>query len=166
MAKAVKPNPYQVHSKDFVQRVLWTLARLPIQGTLLDVGIGDGWLTSAIEERGLAVTGIDKEPKHAVYFEPRQMDAEFLVFANKSFDYVSAFESLEHMECPAAAAVEMRRVARKKVFVTVPMKGRVVSPGHRHYFDGHGLRLLFPECKIEEIPIGNPHKWYWVEMDA
>jgi 2-polyprenyl-3-methyl-5-hydroxy-6-metoxy-1,4-benzoquinol methylase len=163
MAKAVK-DPYQTHSPCFIQRVMWTLARLPTQGTFLDVGIGDGWLTSGIEEQGLTVTGIDANPDHAVYYEPRKMDAEALTFGDDSFDYVGAFESLEHMRNPAKAAIEMLRVATKKVFVTVPMKGRVVSPGHRHIFDGHVLRVLFPGCKVEEIPIGNPHKWYWVEV--
>jgi hypothetical protein len=44
------------------------------------------------------------------------------------------------------------------------MRGRVKSPGHRHVYYGRGLRALFPNPTIVQMPIGNPRKWYWVEV--
>jgi ubiquinone/menaquinone biosynthesis C-methylase UbiE len=162
MAKTV--DPYQVHSPDFIARVKWTLGQLPANGTFLDVGIGDGWLTSLIEKRGLDVIGVDAEPKHALFWKPEKADAHKLPFKAKSFDYVGCFECLEHVEWPAKVATELMRVAKKGVFVTVPMQGRVKSPGHRHVYFGRGLRLLFPNATIIEMPVGSPHKWYWCEV--
>ena len=41
-------------------------------------------------------------------------------FEDNSFDYVMSFQCVEHLPNPLKALSEMSRVARKKVFVSIP----------------------------------------------
>jgi 2-polyprenyl-3-methyl-5-hydroxy-6-metoxy-1,4-benzoquinol methylase len=107
---------------------LWERAR---PGSILDVGCGEGVLTSAWADR-LAdgrVVGIDlDDPKlraewagrarHNLEF--RAEEATRLSFEDGEFDMASAIEVLEHVPQPEATVAEMARVARRWLLVSVP----------------------------------------------
>lgn len=87
--------------------------------TLLEVGIGNGFLT-----RYLRAHGIDT---HTVDFDPRLgpdtvASVTDLPFDDKSFDVVCCFETLEHLPFGdfGRALSELRRVARRRVLVSLP----------------------------------------------
>ena len=89
--------------------------------------------------------------------EIHQGDLYALPFEDGEFDLVLALEVLEHLEDPAAAVAEMRRVSARAVAVTVPLepffrggnlaRGRYVerlgsTPGHLNTWGPVGLRRL------------------------
>jgi SAM-dependent methyltransferase len=99
--------------------------------SLLDVGCGEGVLTLEWAERlgGGRVVGIDLEdPKLRAEWaqrsrpnlEFRAEDATRLSFGDDEFDAVAAIEVLEHVPEPEATVVEMARVARRWLLVSVP----------------------------------------------
>lgn len=94
--------------------------------TTLDIGCGDF-------KRG--EVGLDKTRQHGVdvVCDIEEYSTR-IPFAANSFDKVVSHHSLEHMTDPEAVLVEMLRVSRGKVEVTVP---------HRYGKLAHGKR--FPE---------------------
>lgn len=87
--------------------------------TLLEVGIGNGFLT-----RYLRAQGIDT---HSVDFDARLSpdtvaSVTELPFGDKAFDVVCCFETLEHLpfEEFGRALGELRRVARRLVLLSLP----------------------------------------------
>jgi SAM-dependent methyltransferase len=88
---------------------------------LLDVGCGDGYLTSRFAKSVREVVGIDPDPKMiamARCLNPGQSFhfdegvAEELPYASGSFDRVVAVSVVEHFQDPAAGLKEMGRVLR------------------------------------------------------
>jgi len=97
--------------------ILRELARLPVDGTLLDVGGGTGRVSTAI--RGLvrdAVIsdvsfGMLKEAPRAT-LKPVCGGSESLPFADGSFDRVIMVDALHHVINHAETAIEMFRVVK------------------------------------------------------
>jgi SAM-dependent methyltransferase len=99
--------------------------------SVLDVGCGEGFLTTEWAERlgNRRIVGIDLEdPKlaqewaarHRPNLEFRAEEATSLSFADHEFDMASAIEVLEHVPEPEATLSEMARVARRWLLVSVP----------------------------------------------
>jgi ubiquinone/menaquinone biosynthesis C-methylase UbiE len=80
----------------------------------LDVGCGEGRVGAALSERGHRVVGIDRSPgmvQHAnERHEAHVADAAALPFADRSFDLVTAFMSLQDIEDLPGAVREAARV--------------------------------------------------------
>lgn len=92
---------------------------------VLDLGCGGGLVAEALVEAGCSVVGLDPSHRslvagwqHAGHGNsaPRYVRgaAERLPFADESFDAVVAADSLEHLDEPAVALRELRRVARPR----------------------------------------------------
>ena len=99
--------------------------------SVLDVGCGEGVLTSAWAERlgDGRIVGIDlDDPKLAAEWATRKRDnlefrveeATSLSFADGEFDLAVAIEVLEHVPRPESTLSEMARVARRHLLVSVP----------------------------------------------
>jgi len=90
---------------------------------MLDVGTGTGIFAEAFAGRGLDVTGIDPNPSLLAVARQHatgaflQGTAEKLPFADRSFDVVMMGHVLHETDDRAAALLEARRVARKRVAV-------------------------------------------------
>lgn len=141
-------------------------------GSVLDAGCGEGILTRWLADRlpGTAVEGLDLRAEAIEELRARGLtgrvgDVLALPFADAAVDVVLALEVLEHLDHPAAALRELRRVARRAVVVTVPLeplfrlgnlaRGRHVrrlgsTPGHRHAF----TPAAFAALMREELPGG------------
>lgn len=107
---------------------------VPEQGaglTLLDIACGQGFFLRAAEDRSprLALHGVDfsavaieraqtRVPSADLHHTP----ADRLPFADDTFDYCVNLGSLEHIEEPKAALIEMRRVLKPagKAMIIVP----------------------------------------------
>jgi len=89
---------------------------------VLNVGDTSGMLFKAMGRKGISVNinpeCIDNIKSKGI--EAVLGDAQNLQFPGKYFDYSFCFQTLEHLPNPIATLCELGRVARKKVFVSVP----------------------------------------------
>jgi 2-polyprenyl-3-methyl-5-hydroxy-6-metoxy-1,4-benzoquinol methylase len=154
---------------------LWETAA---PGSVLDVGCGEGVLTSEWAERlgDGRVVGIDLddpglraewEARRRPNLEFRVAEAGALPFAADEFDVVTAIEVLEHVPDPDATLREMARVARRRLLVSVPrepiwrllnvvrgsyLRGLGNTPGHVNHWSKVGFHsLLTTHGKVLEV---------------
>jgi ubiquinone/menaquinone biosynthesis C-methylase UbiE len=101
----------------------------PTDGRLLDVGCGVGQFLRVASDAGLETTGIDISSKginiarsESRYSKLVVGDMGSLPFGDESFDYITAFGSLEHAQSIQSALSEMLRVGTPdaKYAVLVP----------------------------------------------
>jgi 2-polyprenyl-3-methyl-5-hydroxy-6-metoxy-1,4-benzoquinol methylase len=160
---------------------LWDVAQ---PRSVLDVGCGEGVLTSAWAERLQhgRIVGIDlDDPKLRAEWDKRRRpnleyraeEATSLSFADDEFDMATAIEVLEHVPDPDATLAEMARVARRYVLVSVPReplwrmlnmargaywKSLGNTPGHVNHWSRVGfVSLLTRHGTVEEIR--SPFPW-------
>lgn len=97
--------------------------------SILDAGCGEGLSLGAVLERTRVghAAGVDMLAGSVRFAQRRQPAASFLrgdvtrlPFADHSFDVVMCCEVLEHLDNPAAAIAELRRVARRALVLSVP----------------------------------------------
>ncbi|MDH1560797.1 methyltransferase domain-containing protein [Pseudomonas chengduensis] len=117
--------------------------------SLLDVGCGDGKLTSRLlESEGLTIVGLDssEEALSRLPFPGVRGDAQALPFPEGAFDVAMSTDTLEHMpdEEEVAAWNELFRVASKAVIVAVPFREELLdasaccsSCGYRYHVNWH-----------------------------
>jgi SAM-dependent methyltransferase len=129
----------------------------------LDVGARAGQQTRWLSDRGYDVTSIDLEPR----FQGCQcVDVNApLPYPDDTFDLIWCSEVIEHLEDPAAAGQEFRRVVRAggDIILTTPNSfawlfrviapfgltpERIQRPDHRHFFDIRAIRALFPDAEL------------------
>ena len=85
---------------------------------VLDLGAGEGWVTAALADRGLATCGADVGPfarramRYVVY------DGTRLPFGDATFDTTLLLLTLHHCDKPEAVLDEAIRVTRARVIVT------------------------------------------------
>jgi ubiquinone/menaquinone biosynthesis C-methylase UbiE len=118
----------------------WVLERLDLRRnrTLLDVGCGRGHCIEKFIGLGLDVTGCDIYAKATAESEAKyvQGNVEQLPFTDQSFDVVTCFHTLEHVRRLSAALHELKRVARRQLFLIVPQQRffRFTLDLHIHFF--------------------------------
>lgn len=113
------------------QRVGFLAARGLLAGvrTLLDVGAGSGF-SSAYYPPVIRVVACDYAGGMLARNPARdrvRCAAGTLPFADASFDVVSCWELLHHLDDPVAALCEMWRVAARRLIVFEPNR---INPGH------------------------------------
>jgi 2-polyprenyl-3-methyl-5-hydroxy-6-metoxy-1,4-benzoquinol methylase len=159
--------------------------------SILDVGCGEGVLTSEWAERlgDGRIVGIDlPDPKLEAEWQKRQRpnleyraeEASKLSFADGEFDMAAAIEVLEHVPEPEATVAEMARVASRRLLVSVPREPiwRMVNvargayikqlgntPGHvNHWSKVSFVSLLSRHGKVEEVR--TPFPWTMLLVDV
>jgi len=104
--------------------VLNILESLP-RGTVLDVPAGEGALAARLIDAGFDVSCCDLYPEifrlDGVDIHRGNLDAE-LPFSDRSFDYITCLEGLEHIENPQQAMREFARLLKPggHLIVSVP----------------------------------------------
>lgn len=115
------------------------------EGSVLEVGSGNGRVAQALRERGHDVTAVDVTLGSAMATRERAKCDVLLAglpelpFADRAFDTVVCSHTLEHIPDLWAAAAELKRVARR-VVVVVPKQRyyRYTVDYHLHFFPSAG----------------------------
>jgi ubiquinone/menaquinone biosynthesis C-methylase UbiE len=151
---------------------------------IIEVGMGEGMITDRVRRRfpQACVMGLDLEDRDLQDSWRRNGlsgvigDACRLPFADKSADLVLAIEVLEHLHDPGAALVELARVSRDRVVVSVPLeplwrignlaRRRYVSdwgntPGHLQHWSRRGFASLVAR-HLEVLEVHQPLPWTMV----
>ncbi len=152
--------------------------------SLLDVGCGEGVVTERLARAVPAtrVVGLDvADPDLVAEWERRRGgklefhpgSAYALPYGDDEFDVVCALEVLEHLERPADALTELRRVAARHVVASVPREpiwrvanvasGRYVrelgnTPGHVNHWSSRSFRR-FVERAGAVVAVRTPFPW-------
>jgi len=154
----IRLRPYYFRAS----RLYWALRAIKTyRGSLLDVGCGAGDLLEAFSfyRQDLNLTGIDLSHKSIALAKKRSLKARFLVgdaqalpFKDDSFDIVTCFDVIEHVERPEAVLGEIGRILKSsgifQAFIPTEMnrlsleglllkggwKGKEIYAGHPHHF--------------------------------
>lgn len=156
-------------------RFAFVLSRLT-GGAVLDVGYGSGLFLDAAATSGrftdLAGVEVRRGSAQSAQTWARHVaDAAALPFADDSWDTVTALEVLEHQPDDKldVALAELRRVARRKLILTVPLcePWPPATKGHLQRFCPDRLVRLFPRAQLTRLEKGNGrYPWVMIEEDA
>lgn len=120
------------------------------EGTVLDVGCGDGSIAASVMSINsrLEFKGIDVflRPRIAIPAEP--YDGKTIPFENKSFDWVTIIDVLHHTDDPRAILGECMRVSRKGIVIKDHLREGFGADTTLRFMDwvgnaGHGVRLPY-----------------------
>ena len=143
---------------------------------VLDVGCSDGRLIGQLAPRlggasivacDISLTALADAPRRTPSVQFVAASAYALPFSDKSFGTVLAFEVLEHLEFPEQALLEIARVCRRYVMLSVPheplwrwlnlARGKYVrhfgnTPGHlQHWTAGSFVRLVGQHFRVTRV---------------
>lgn len=114
----------KLHTELVFQRRVATLAarlgdKVPPGARVLDVGCGDGQISSEItrQRAGVSVTGIDVLLRPVTHIPVVPFDGENIPFPDASFDVVMFVDVLHHTLAPELLLKEAARVSRKHVLL-------------------------------------------------
>lgn len=152
--QSVKQALNAVHSVAVFNRRIRVLAghiaRHLDEGTVLDVGCGDGTLAKAVMalKPQLRFSGIDVFLRPTVAIPATAYDGVTIPFEDNAFDWVTIVDVLHHTDDPAAVLAECRRVARKGVVIKDHLREGVMADTTLRFMDwvgnrGHDVRLPY-----------------------
>lgn len=190
-AKYGSTNPVVTRLLDrWTERMAGIVGR--VEGTVVDVGIGEGLcldrLLTALDatggrDPGACIVGIEyRHDKAAVASELKGVDvavgdAGMLPFPDASADLVTCIEVLEHLPTVAPAVAELARVAKDRCIVSVPYEpwfrlgnlgrgknvGRLGNdPEHLHMFTPGKLRRAL-EASFHQVTVTPVFPWLVAE---
>ena len=110
---------------------------------ILDAGAGGGEVVYVLRRFGFAASGIEPDEQYAQYARER-LEVPVVTgfvqdvdFSARSFDVITMYHALEHVEDPTAILVRLRSWIgdRGVLLIEVPnVEARCISPGHRFHF--------------------------------
>lgn len=126
------------------------LQLLPSQGTVLDVGCGDGTIASLIMQQrpGLQLQGIDILVRPKPLIPVTKFDGRTIPLADKSVDAVMFVDVLHHANDPFVLLDEARRVARQMVVIKDHTRDGLLAESRLRFMDWvgnarHGVALPY-----------------------
>ncbi|MBX6312574.1 MAG: methyltransferase domain-containing protein [Isosphaeraceae bacterium] len=150
----------EIEATHWWARGMWRLTSLwldeALQGRrglrVLDVGCGTGWVLSRFRQRGEVAWAIGVDPSPVALARARRYgegglargDARSLPFADRSFDMVTCFDVLQHLDAGGdrQALRELRRVLRPGGLALIRANGRGWARGHGERAAPYRLRDL------------------------
>jgi SAM-dependent methyltransferase len=151
---------------------------------ILEVGIGEGIVTSRIQQRFTSafVVGLDLPDDelaaqwHELGLVSMFGDATTLPFPDNAFDLVLAIEVFEHFSDPETALAELARVCSGTLIASVPfepiwrlgnmVRGRYIgavgnTPGHINHWSRWSFRR-FVARRFDVLDVRSPLPWTMV----
>ncbi len=121
-------NPSYLNSNRFIGLGVQVRACIAVglENSFLEIGLGPGMLATILKSWGAQMHTMDFDPD----LKPDIVGAlPDIPFADQSIDVICAFEVLEHLPLEKLGTIfaEFRRVARKKVLVTVPSQKHLAA---------------------------------------
>ena len=122
-------NPIQRFLLDNFYRHVFRLLKTVPEGSILDVGCGEGFTLHKLQERsiGKKLEGIEYQKRAISLGKKEYPDLKItqgsiyeLPYKANSFDLVLCTEVLEHMDNPEKALSELVRVSKKYLLLSVP----------------------------------------------
>ena len=144
--------PEEAHARIFWEHVArYRFAKDFVRGKrVLDIACGEGYGAAALAKAGAAsVVGIDLSAEvcdHArrkYGLDARAGDAQAIPLPDRSIDVVVSFETIEHVDDPAAFLGECARVL-------VPEGMLIVSTPNRPVYSGEGEQNPFHRLEFDE----------------
>ena len=126
-----------------VQILAREIARLlPEQGSVLDVGCGDGLVASLIQESkpGVTLRGIDVLVRADTRIPVIEFDGRTIPFADESFDVVLFVDVLHHTNKPEILLREAARVARDAIVLKDHTREGIAAETTLRFMDRIGNR--------------------------
>jgi SAM-dependent methyltransferase len=144
-------------------------ARFSERARVLDIGCGTGYGTAELAQRAQSATGIDISADAIVYAKGHYPIATFLAasataipFPTSSFDLITAFEVIEHLENWHELLIEARRLLHpngtflvstpNKLYYAESRAKEGPNPFHTHEFEftefRDALEAVFPKVTI------------------
>ncbi len=140
-----------------------------LSGPFLDVGCSTGGYISSLLDDGEIVHGFDLNAKDEWSANPGKFSlgsAEQIAFSDNSFETVYSFEVLEHLNRYRNALLEMKRVSRSNILISVPncdvpiefrnsgiTFNHFSDPTHVNFFTRDSLAALFDEVDLDLVYI-------------
>ncbi len=125
-------------------------------GSFLDVGVGPGALLNLLTldpsismACGIDIRRYTKLVEVSGTLDIRIMSVDNMSFSDREFDTVVCMEVLEHISLPQflKALTELRRVAKHRLFMTVPLDEPEPLPSyHKLRFTLRDVRTHFPDA--------------------
>ncbi len=112
---------------------------------VLDIGAGDGLITSLLGAKGIEFDALAVELANGHGVDVIQGDAYSLPYFDDSFDAVTMIDVLEHFEFPENALQEAKRVTRKYLYINTPPRkddGTLTDTFHYQEWSPQGLMKL------------------------
>lgn len=168
---------WQAHEQSSEFRHRACLDFIANQGSVLDLGCGDGHLLAKLKDRGFTdLAGLDISEVAIAKAQTMGIDskvfdffAEQLPYQDNSFDYVILLDVLEHLFRPADVLQEAARVSKKYILISVPnfnslpvrlqvLFGRVPEnnrpgKGHIYWFNYQALKNIFKQNNLEIVEL-------------
>jgi len=164
MKPQVEPNHYSNKSYDTKERFIsyWHQIHEIIllkPENVLEIGIGNGFVSKYLKERKTKVTTLDIDKRLNPNIVGSLLD---LPFANKSFNVVTCYEVLEHLPYKDVnkALSEIYRVSNSHVILSIPDINRVYRLNVQIPKIGEIKRLIpFPSLEKPIHNFNGEHCW-------
>lgn len=131
-------QPADAGHTEWGEHVVRTICNIPHgMKTVLDVGCGQGFLSSVFTEIGLKWTGVTVGEDYSICkrrgLNVVNSDMTFLPFEDKSYDMVFARHVLEHSPFPVLTLMEWKRVCSGYLVLVAPAPDYWGVRGQNHY---------------------------------
>lgn len=131
-----------------------------MSGSVLDVGAGTCKGIELLISKGLSATGLEND-KRLEGKHPNLKIGDLSMFPDKSFDYCTCVDVIEHIVDDVTAINHMKRIARKGIFLTTPNYTRSGCGNIAHcreYTMAQFANLFMPDEVWSASPDGSLHK--------
>ena len=150
------------------------------EGTVVDIGCGDGLLLELLKKKGITAKGFDVSEKAVEVCLAKGLNAELfdgtnLPIKDGSFNTAVSLDVLEHTFAPEVLIKEMQRISSGKVIIGVPnfsslpariqvLFGRVPEnntpgKGHIYWFTLDVLKKLTKDSGLQLIRLEGNNFW-------
>lgn len=146
-----------VHSRRVESLTRYLLPLLPTNGTVLDVGCGDGWLASLLGQRlpKTQFSGIDVLVRDQPHVPVAHFDGLKIPYPDKHFDAVMLVDVLHHTVDPSVMLREAARVSRRHVILKDHTRDGIAARATLRMMDWvgnahHGVALPYNYLSLAE----------------